>query len=421
MIKIISARDKKDIERIKKRSSADFELVLDRVRPIIRDVKIKGDKALSYYSEKYDNFKLTKANILIKKEDIERAYKKVDKDLIAAFKAAKKNIERYCMLQKPKEWFKEVEPGITLGQLVRPLEKVGCYIPAGAYPLPSSVLMTVVPAKVAGVKEVIICSPPRENNYDILVAADIAGADKIFRIGGAQAVAAMAYGTESIPKVDKIVGPGNIFVTAAKKLVYGDTGLDFLAGPSEIMIIAEKGNPEIMAADMLAQAEHDRLASAVLVTTNKKLAEEVKAEINKQLKELNNITAQEAIRKYSAIIIAKSIGESFDIANDFAPEHLEIISEDKNLLKKVKSAGAVFLGEYSCEAAGDYCSGPSHVLPTAGFARIRAGLSVLDFVKMPSFQSLSKNGLERLKGTITKIAGAEGLKAHKRSVEKRFR
>jgi len=341
--------------------------------------------------------------------------------VIEAFKQAKKNIERYCELQKPKEWFKEVEKGVTLGQLVRPLEKVGCYIPAGAYPLPSSVLMTVVIAKIAGVPEVVICSPPREKNFEIIVAADIAGADQIFRLGGAQAIAAMAYGTETVPKVDKIVGPGNIFVTAAKKLVYGDVGIDFLAGPSEIMIIAEKGDPENIAADMLAQAEHDRLASAILLTSNKELAEEVKEEISEQLKELSNITAQESIRKFSAIVLTKNMDESFDIANDFAPEHLEIISEDRNLLKKVKNAGAVFLGEYSCEAAGDYCAGPSHVLPTGGNAKIRSGLSIYDFIKMPSFQSITREGLKKLKDTITTIADVEGLTAHKKSVEKRFK
>ena len=417
MIRIINSEEKELLEKIKKRSTADFDLVLSRIKPIIRDIRIKGDKALSYYSEKIDSFKLTKNNTEITEAEIKRAYKKVDKKTIQAFKKAKSNIKRYSKLQMPKGWSKEVEKGITLGQLIRPIEKVGCYIPAGRYPLPSSVLMTATIAKVAGVKEVIICTPPRTNNHEILVAADIAGVDRVFRVGGAQSIAAMAYGTGTIPKVDKIVGPGNIYVTAAKKLVYGDVGIDFLAGPSEILIIAEKGNPRFIAADMLSQAEHDNLASAIFITTKKNLAEKVKKELNKQLKGLDDITTQEAIRKYSAIIIAKNIDDAFKISNDIAPEHLEIISEDGKLLNKVKNAGAVFLGEYSCESAGDYCSGPSHVLPTSGNSKQRAGLSVYDFIKMPSFQKITRSGLRKLKGTITRIADVEGLKAHKKSAE----
>ena len=282
--------------------------------------------------------------------------------------------------------------------------------------------MTVVPAKVAGVKEVVICSPAKEDNYAMYAAADIAGADKIYRIGGAQAIAAMAYGTESVKKVDKIVGPGNIFVTAAKKLVYGDVGIDFLAGPSEVLILAEYGNPTFIAADMLAQAEHDRMASAVLVTTDEKLAKSVEKELNRQLKELNPKSfAVESLRKYGAIVIADDIDSAIEMANEFAPEHLEIIAKDKSkVIKKLNNFGALFIGEYSPEAAGDYVTGPNHVLPTGGVAKFRAGLSVMDFVKMPTVQELSKDGLKSLRGAIEKIASVEGLEAHKKSVEKRF-
>ncbi|MBW2980639.1 histidinol dehydrogenase [Candidatus Woesearchaeota archaeon] len=420
MIQIIKSSDKNEIEAIKKRSFVDFDLVVNRVRPVIKDIKQKGDAALFYYTRKYDEVELNKEIVKVGKREIKEAYKKVNEKTIKAIKKAAANIERYCRLQLPKEWSKEVEKGITVGQLVRPIESVGCYIPCGNFPLPSTVLMTVVPAKAAGVKEIIICTPPRKNNESILVAADILGVKKIFKVGGAQAVAAMAYGTESIPKVDKIVGPGNIYVTAAKKLVYGDVGIDFIAGPSEIMIIAEEGRAEFIAADMLSQAEHDRLASAIFVTTSEKLAKKVQKELERQLKELKTKDiAQESLRKYGAVIIAKNIDDAFKVVNDFAPEHLEI--EDEKWLSKVKNAGAVFVGEYSVEAAGDYCSGPNHVLPTKGFAKARAGLSVLDFVKMPTIQNITKDGLKSLKDTIVNLASVEGLDAHKKSVEKRLK
>ena len=420
MIQITTIKEKEIIENIKKRSKKNFELALMRVLPIINDIKTLGDKALFSYIKKYDSFEATKNSILVKKEEIKKAYKKVDKKTIKAIKQAKENIENYAKLQLPKEWFKEIK-GIKIGQLIRPIEKVGCYIPGGNFPLVSTVLMTVVPAKVAGVKEIIICSPPKENNYALYVAADIAGTDKIYRIGGSQAIAAMAYGTETIKKVDKIVGPGNIFVTAAKKLVYGDVGIDFLAGPSEVLILAEKGNPKFIASDMIAQAEHDQLASAVLVTTKKKLAEEVKGEINRQLKSLKPQSfAPFSLRKYGAIVVADNIDEAIDFANDFAPEHLEIIVNKKEeVIKKLNNFGALFIGEYSPEAAGDYATGPNHVLPTGGVAKFRAGLSALDFVKTPTMQELSKEGLNSLKETITTLAGIEGLEAHKKSIEKR--
>ena len=418
MISVIDSKDKEKIKEIKKRASGNFDLVLNLVLPIINDVKTKGDKALIDYTKKFD--KVSLKSIKVSKEEIKAAYNKVDKKTVNAIKKAAKNIERYAKLQLPKEWSKEVEKGVTVGQIVRPLDRVGCYVPCGSFPLPSTVLMTAVPAKVAGVKEIVICTPPGRNNESILVAADIVGVKEIYKVGGAQAISAMAYGTESIAKVDKIVGPGNIYVTAAKKLVYGDVGIDFIAGPSEIMIVSEKGNPEFIAADMLSQAEHDKLASAILVTTNKKLASDVENQLKIQLKQLKTKKiAEESLKNYGAIIIVKDIDEGFKIVNDLAPEHLEI--EDEKWLPKVKNAGAVFLGEYSIEAAGDYCSGPNHVLPTKGFAKARAGLSVLDFVKMPTIQKLSKQGLKSLGDAIINLASVEGLEAHKKSVEKRLR
>lgn len=418
-MKIIASADKQELENIKKRAGAGLELAITRVTPVLKDVKTFGDKAVIDYTKKYDSVSISKSTMQLTKQDIENAYKKIDKETITAIKKSKTLVEKYAKLQLPKEWKKQLQKGITIGQLVRPLDSVGCYVPGGNFPLVSTVLMTVVPAKAAGVKDIIVCTPPKQNNEAIIVAADIAGATKIFRVGGSQAVAAMAYGTETIPKVNKIVGPGNIFVTAAKKLVYGEAGIDFIAGPSEIMVFAEKGDKRLIAADLLSQAEHDYLSSAIFITTNKKLAEEVQIEVKKQLKELNSSIASESIDKYGAIIIAKNTDEAFNIINDFAPEHLEIMSDNESLLKKVRNAGAVFFGSFSPEAAGDYAIG-NHVLPTAGFAKVRAGLSAMDFVKLQTFQKLSKEGLKSIKGTVTKIAAIEGLKAHKRSVEIRF-
>ncbi|MFH2028989.1 MAG: histidinol dehydrogenase [Nanoarchaeota archaeon] len=419
MIDIISIDDKKRIDKIKNRRAADLDKVISRVKPAIEQVKTFGDRAIIKFTKLYDGYDVTKNTIRISEREIKEAYKKVDNNVVKALKLAAANINDYAKAQMPKEWTKEFSKGVVAGQIIRPLSRVGCYVPAGQYPLPSTVLMTVIPAKVAGVREIIVCSPPRPKNYEILVAADIAGADKIFRIGGAQAIAAMAYGTDIVPKVEKIVGPGNVYVTAAKKLVYGDSGIDFLAGPSEVMIYSEKGNASLIAADMLAQAEHDRLASAIFITVNDKLAKEVKKELIKQADELSTKDiAKDSLKNYGAIIVADSVSDAFGLINDFAPEHLEI--ENESQLKYVMNAGAVFIGENSCESAGDYAVGPSHVLPTLGSARFTAGLSVYDFVKMISIQKLSKDGLESLKSTVVDIARAEGLEAHARAVERRF-
>jgi histidinol dehydrogenase len=422
MIEIISSKDK--ITQIRNRAVQNLELAENRVRPVIKEVRTFGDKALIKYTKKFDSFTLTKNTIEITKKEIKEAYQKVDKKTIRALKEAASLITQFAEQQIPKPWFKELKKGIKAGQLIRPLERVGCYIPGGNYQLPTTILMTVIPAKVAGVKEVIICSPPKPKNYVMYVASDIAGADRVFRVGGSQAISAMAYGTSTIPKVDKIVGPGNIFVTAAKKLIYGDVGLDFLAGPSEILVLAEKGNPKYIAADMLSQAEHDRMASAILITNIKKLADDVQTEINKQLNQLKTKSiAQESLRKYCAIILVKNLDEAVDFANEFAPEHLELIVKEnrkKRIINAIRSAGAIFINDYSCESAGDYCIG-NHVLPTGGGARFTSGLSVKDFIKTPTIQELSRKGLASIKSTIKTLAEIEGLDAHKKAVEMRFR
>ncbi len=421
MVRIIISSEKEEIQKLKARNYQSFDIAIDRVMPIIRDVRIKGDNAVFEYTEKFDNIKTNKFSIKVSEKEIKDSYKKLDKKVISAMKTASENIRRYALLQKPKEWKKTVSEGITLGQIIRPLDSVGCYVPCGTYPLPSTLLMTVVTAKTAGVRNVIVCSPPREKSYSIWVAADIAGADAIYKVGGAQSIAAMAYGTESIPKVKKIVGPGNIFVTAAKKIVYGDVDIDFIAGPTEIIIYSKKGNPKFIASDMLAQAEHDVLAMALFVTPDRNLAERVSEEIDSQLSRLSTrATAIESIRNFGAIIIVENIKQAAEIINDFAPEHLEIMDNEEKLLPLVSNAGAIFLGEYSPESAGDFASGPNHVLPTRGFAASRAGLSICDFIKMPSLQKLSKQGLSSIKDTIIALAETEGLEAHKRSAEIRF-
>ncbi|MBI4439591.1 histidinol dehydrogenase [Candidatus Woesearchaeota archaeon] len=415
-MRIIAINDREALDRIKQRSSGELEKAIEGAKIIISGVKKRGNGAVFEFSAKFDNFELSEKNMEFSDSEIRKACKNVDKKLLNAMKVSIGRIKKFSGMQMPKE-MKLRENGIEIRQIVRPIERVGCYIPAGNYPLPSSVLMTVVPAKCAGVKEIIVCTPPKAGDA-VIAAAKLAGANRIFRVGGAQAIAAMAYGTESIPKVDKIVGPGNIYVTAAKKLLYGDVGIDFLAGPSEVVIYAERGNETYIAADMLAQAEHDKYASAIFVTTSVKLANKVSREVEIQLKKLakNSIAAQ-SIENYGAIILAKNRSDAVAFINDFAPEHLELFEE--SILGKISNAGAIFLGEFTCEAAGDYAMGPSHVLPTMQASKFRSGISVLDFVKMPSVQKLSASGLRKLRPVITALADAESLSAHKRSVEVR--
>jgi histidinol dehydrogenase len=417
--------DKFEIEKVKSRSNTDLSKIEDDVKVIIKNVKEKGNCALIDYAKKFDNVELLEQNLIVSGIEIIDAYKQLTQNEINSIKKALVNIKKFAEQQMPKPFLMEISPGVKNGVLIKPIDRVGCYIPGGNYPLPSTTLMTIVPAKVAGVKEIIVATPPQKNgraNPAIVVAADIAGADKIVISGGAQAVAALAYGTTTVPKVNKIVGPGNVYVTAAKKLLYGQVGIDMLAGPSEVVIIASSdSNPKYIAADMLAQAEHDVVACGLLFTDSIKLAEAVKDELIKQTKKLKS---KEIIKKsfenYSCIVLVDSVEDVIKFSNDFAPEHLQIIGYDKSILDKISNAGSIFFGEYSVEAAGDYCTGTNHVLPTGQSAKFRAGLSVYDFLKMPTVQMLTKNGLNSLNSTIVALAELEKLPAHANSVKIRF-
>jgi histidinol dehydrogenase len=380
------------------------------VAPIIEDVRRRGDEALLEYARRFDG--LDAASVRVPKSAID-----LKPDFLAALETASKNIREFARTQLPKSRIRRLPDGRKLGQIVRPLESMGAYIPAGRYPLPSTLLMTVIPAQVAGVRAISMASP--RPSAEILGTAAFLGVGNIYRMGGAHAIAALAFGTETVAKVDRIVGPGSIYVAAAKKLLAGEVGIDFVAGPTEIAIIAEDGNPKVLAADMLAQAEHDVEAAAILLTTSRRLADEVAREIEIQLQDLATApVAREAIGKNSAIILVDSLEQAVSWCNRFAPEHLSI--PNHLLLKQVSSAGSVFVGPYSPEAAGDYASGPNHVLPTQGAGRLRGGLSAADFVKVISVQELTPAALHGLAPAITTLARAEGLEAHARSVEVRL-
>lgn len=380
------------------------------VQPILDAVEERGDEAVLEFARKFDG--LTGHDVKVSTADA-----RVSDGFISALETAAKNIREYAEMQLPKENWVTFPDGRRLGHIVRPLESMGAYIPAGRYPLPSTLLMTVIPAQVAGVRTICVTSP--HPSPEILAAARFLGIPTVFRIGGAHAVAALAFGTATVPKVDRIVGPGNIYVAAAKKLLAGEAGIDFIAGPTEIVIIAEDADPRFLAADMLAQAEHDVEASSILLTTSHTLAEQVVIEVERQLQTL--VTAHiacESIRNNSAVILCPSIDAAVEASNRLAPEHLVIY--DEKLLPTIQHAGSIFIGPSSPEAAGDYASGPNHVLPTSGAARIRGGLSSADFVKIISVQQLTPEALRRLAPVITTLARAEGLEAHARSVEVRL-
>ncbi len=386
---------------------SQFGAIEPQVRKIVRDVRRGGDSALRKYAEKWDGL-TPGASIRVSEKELQRPWKEASPQLRAALKRAAVNIRRFCQWQKPQEW-RRSKHGISLGTLVRPLDSVGCYVPGGRYPLVSTLLMTVVPAQVAGVKNIRVVSPnPRP---EVLAAAGMLGVKEFYRIGGAQAIAALAYSTRSIPRVDKIVGPGNLFVTVAKKLVSFDCAIDMLAGPTEALIVSDEGNPQYIAADLVCQAEHDPEAMAMFLTTKKALADAV-AECVAQVAEENPI-AKKSLAKNGAILIAASRQQAMDWANQIACEHLTVSSGD---VAKVRSAGSVFVGDYSAQAAGDYASGPNHVLPTAGAARFRGGLSVMDFVKLITVQELSRKGLQKIAPTIQTLALTEELQAHAASV-----
>ncbi len=412
MIRILEAKTAGNLLERKAVRLAQAELI---VRPILDAVRRRGDRALLDYGRQFDG--LTRKSVVVPVDELKLAEHQVSPAFKRAVRAAAKNIRAFAKLQLPIAKRQQIAPGITAGQVVRPLDVVGAYVPAGRYPLPSTLLMTVIPAQVAGVPTICVTSPKAVP--EIYATASLLGVERVFQIGGAQAIAAFAYGTQSVPRADRIVGPGNIYVAAAKKLLAGDVGIDFVAGPTEILIIAAEGEPRWIAADMLAQAEHDTDASAILLTTSRQLAAAVQAEIELQLATLpTEATARVAINKNSAILLVRSLEEAAELSNRFAPEHLSL--HHPELLPLIRHAGGIFLGAASPEAAGDYAAGPNHVLPTSGAARLRGGLSSADFVKVIATQSLTKRGLSHLSTTVTTLARAEGLEAHARSVEVRL-
>lgn len=415
------------LELLKARTAAGNSDLQDRVAAIIEKVKSGGDQALCRLSLEFDGYPMTADKIRISDDEIEAARSGVDPDFLRAIRLAVENITAYHQKQVMKSWFDSSRQGVILGQMVTPLSRVGIYVPGGKASYPSSVLMNAIPARVAGVREIAMVTPPgrdgRINSHTLAAAAE-AGVTEIYRVGGAQAVAALAYGTETINRVDKITGPGNRYVTMAKKLVFGTVDIDMLAGPSEILVVADStANPAYVAADLLSQAEHDEMASAILITTDRALARSVAGELDRQIKLLGRSgIAAKSVADFGFIIIAGSIGEAIDLANRFAPEHLELMVQDPfALLGRVKAAGAVFLGPNTPEPVGDYIAGPNHVLPTGGTARFFSPLGVEQFMKRTSVLYYSHEALEREAPHIRKLASMEGLDAHARSVEIRVK
>ncbi|MBO7386991.1 MAG: histidinol dehydrogenase [Lachnospiraceae bacterium] len=409
-----------------KRSPNNYKEYEDVVEAIVNDIRDRGDEALFEYTLKFDKCKIDESNVEVTKAEIEDAYKKVDKKLVEVLKKAAANIRSYHELQKRNSWINTREDGVILGQKITAIEKAGVYVPGGTAAYPSSVLMNIIPAKVAGVEEIIMLTPPNkdgEMNPATLVAADIAGVDRVFKAGGAQAIAAMAFGTKSIPKVYKITGPGNIFVALAKRSVFGHVSIDSIAGPSEVMVLCdETANPRYVAADLLSQAEHDKLASAILVTTSKEMAEKVSAEIDKFTATLERKEIiEESLQNYGYALVAKDMASAIDAVNEIASEHLEILTANPfDILPRIKNAGAIFLGEYSSEPLGDYFAGPNHILPTNGTAKFFSPLGVDDFIKKSSIISYSKEALEAVHEDIELFAKQEGLTAHANSINVRF-
>ena len=396
------------------------------VKGIIADVRSRGDEALLEYTRRFDRLEAASvASLEVTEDEFNEAFARVDDADIAALKLAVERVARFHEKQKQETWLSTDEEDILLGQMVTPLERVGIYVPGGKASYPSSVIMNAVPARVAGVGEVIMVAPTPggEINHHVLVAARLSGVDRIFRIGGAQAVAALAYGTATVPRVDKITGPGNIYVATAKKLVFGQVGIDMIAGPSEILVVNDgSGNPAHIAADLLSQAEHDELASSILITTDRGFGERVAAEVERQLRELSRESiARRSWESFGAVIVADTLDEAISFSNRIAPEHLELAVENPfAILPRIRNAGAIFLGHFTPEAAGDYLAGPNHTLPTGGTARFFSPLSVDDFVKKSSIVHFSEQGLNRLGREIVRIAALEGLEAHGRSVSIRL-
>jgi histidinol dehydrogenase len=399
------------VRMLERRGSTDLTEVGPVVKRVVRTVRKEGDRALRRCAMKWDGLEKGEA-LRVSEDEMLAAWKSTDPELQDAIRDAAANIRQYCEWQKPPEWQREIYKGVCVGQVIRPLQSVGCYVPGGRYPLPSTLLMTVIPAQVAGVKEIRVVSP--HPTQATLAAAAFLGVHEFYRIGGAQAVAALAYGTESIPRVDKIVGPGNRYVTAAKKMVAFDCAIDFLAGPTEAVFVSKGGKASYIAADLVAQAEHDADALCVFITPTPRLAKNVSKEVQRRISEIS--TARKSLSRRGAIIMCDSMEEAVEFSNRIAPEHLTLPEE---LLPLVENAGSIFLNEFTPQTAGDYTSGPSHVLPTGGMARVRGGLSVLDFARIVSVQQVSEAGLRRIGPSAITLAKAEGLIGHVQSLQVR--
>lgn len=425
ILKLTEDTRKDILQNLLKRSPNNYGEFEGRVNAIIEEVRNNRDQAVFNYTKQFDGADINAGNILVTEEEITEAYEQVDTTLLAVIRKSLVNIKKYHEKQVQNSWF-TTEDGIILGQKVTALATVGVYVPGGKAVYPSSVLMNVLPAKVAGVDRIVMCTPPGKDGKvypSTLVAAKEAGVDEIYKVGGAQAIAAMAFGTESVPKVDKIVGPGNIYVALAKKAVFGYVSIDSIAGPSEILVLAdETANPRYVAADLLSQAEHDEMASAILITTSPKLAEEVSAEIDQFVAELSRKEIiQKSLDNYGYILVADNMEEAIDTVNAIASEHMEIVTADPfHVMTKIRNAGAIFIGEYSSEPLGDYFAGPNHVLPTNGTAKFFSALSVDDFIKKSSIISYSQEALEKVHKDIEQFAECEKLTAHANSIRVRF-
>ena len=425
-VRLTKESTKDILENLLKRSPNNYGKFEAAVADILANVKEKGDEALFSYTKEFDKVEVTPETIRVTEEEIEEAYKAVDASLLEVIRKALVNIRSYHEKQRQNSWFTSTENGTMLGQKVTPLNRVGVYVPGGKAVYPSSVLMNIVPAKVAGVPHIVMTTPPGKDgkvNPSTLVAAKEAGADEIYKVGGAQAIGALAYGTASIPKVDKIVGPGNIFVALAKKAVYGHVSIDSIAGPSEILVLAdETANAHYVAADLLSQAEHDEMASAILITTSTELAQNVEKEIEGYLKVLSiKEIIEKSLENFGYILIAEDMDEAIEAANEIASEHMEIVTKNAfEVMMKVRNAGAIFIGEYSSEPLGDYFAGPNHVLPTNGTAKFFSALSVDDFIKKSSIVYYSRSALQEIHKDIIQFASSEQLTAHANSIAVRF-
>lgn len=417
MMRIIESRNSKELARFlaaRRKKQADAGTT---ARRLVEQVRRQGDAALIRLARRLDGVDLEREGFTVSAAEMAEARRGVPREFMAALRVAAANIRAGARRQLPRPWRASTMPGVTIGQIVRSLDRVACYIPGGRFPLPSTVLMSVIPAQVAGVKEVVITSP--RPAPAILAAASLLGVKTVYRLGGAHAIAALAYGTRRVPRVDKIVGPGNRYVAAAKRLVAGDCGIDMVAGPSELAVLAADGNPLWIAADMVAQAEHDPEAMAVLVTPSARLAQRVQSALRNKLQHLFNPVVQKAMAGAGAIIMTRDMEEGVEVVNELAPEHLTMAGSAAKYLPAIRSAGSIFLGDYSPVAAGDYASGANHILPTGGVARLRGGLTAADFVKTLSVQRLTRDGLRRLGSAIVTLAEAEGLKAHAHSIRVR--